>query len=221
MEIIITELPNPNEDRKDHVNHKEQFQRGSKRKHLQDLVKVIFYPFLLLITRLRLIWRKRPILAELLGVALLILTMILSLVIGNYFSVTKIAMENDLLKEQIQITQQEIREQEQLLQSLYQWHDLHDLQSKSRLRSLLTSFTQLGSLFPEQFYFTALSRENRQSPLILTGRVASFDLMQEIVSLFKEAQWEVITEVQADGAPLLLFTLLLQPQSKRLDVEGR
>ena len=132
---------------------------------------------------------------------------------GNYLFIKKSSIHNQHLEAQLHVLQMEIREADNILRPLYQWRDLHRLQQKSRLGSLIALLAQLQQLFLKKLYFTNLLQEDELSPLMLTGKIASFELMREVEYLFRKHNWKVTVDISADGDQFRTFTLLLEPEN--------
>ena len=206
MKIIITELSDSDIKAQKKQTNKHQYRR-SQRGGLKRCLLV----FSSLFTKLRSLWQKRPILIELLGaISLLFLIALLSLV-TRYLLIVPLRLSHQALEKDLRATQLEIKRADQSLETLYRWRDLHLLQQKSSVISLIMLLAQIEQHYSQKIYFTDLWQEKREAPLVLQGRVISFDLMREIEALFIQNGWKITTQMSADQEPFRLFTLSLEP----------
>ena len=206
MKIIITELSDSDiKAQKEQIN-KHQYTR-SQRGVLRRCLLVISSLF----TKLRSLWQKRPILIELLGAILLLFLIALLSLVMRYLLIVPLRLSHQALEKDLRATQLEIKRADQSLELLYRWRDLHLLQQKSSVISLIMLLAQIEQHYSQKIYFTDLWQEKREAPLVLQGRVISFDLMREIEALFVQNGWKITTQMSADQESFRLFTLSLEP----------
>ncbi|MDM1544288.1 hypothetical protein HX037_00075 [Ignatzschineria indica] len=206
MKIIITELSDSDiKAQKEQIN-KHQYTR-SQRGVLRRCLLVISSLF----TKLRSLWQKRPILIELLGAILLLFLIALLSLVMRYLLIVPLRLSHQALEKDLRATQLEIKRADQSLELLYRWRDLHLLQQKSSVISLIMLLAQIEQHYSQKIYLTDLWQEKRGAPLVLQGRVISFDLMREIEALFVQNGWKITTQMSADQESFRLFTLSLEP----------
>ena len=206
VKIIITELSDSDiKAQKEQIN-KHQYTR-SQRGVLRRCLLVISSLF----TKLRSLWQKRPILIELLGAILLLFLIVLLSLVMRYLLIVPLRLSHQALEKDLRATQLEIKRADQSLELLYRWRDLHLLQQKSSVISLIMLLAQIEQHYSQKIYLTDLWQEKRGAPLVLQGRVISFDLMREIEALFVQNGWKITTQMSADQESFRLFTLSLEP----------
>ena len=206
MKIIITELSDSDIKAQKKQTNKHQYTRSQR-----GVLRRCLLVFSSLFTKLRSLWQKRPILIELLGAILLLFLIALLSLVTRYLLIVPLRLSHQALEKDLRATQLEIKRADQSLEPLYRWRDLHLLQQKSSVISLIMLLAQIEQHYSQKIYLTDLWQEKRGAPLVLQGRVVSFDLMREIEALFVQNGWKITTQMSADQEPFRLFTLSLEP----------